>query len=111
MTDKELLREIIDSGEVPAHVTNRLLLSAVIQVGERVDKNYELIKVQNSRITKLEQQAAESANNPSLVYLLRQQPRQTIVTLIILFAIIFTLWTVFTPVRDLLLVLVGIPLP
>ncbi len=111
MTDKELLREIIDSGEVPAHVTNRLLLSAVIQVGERVDKNYELIKQQNSRISTLERQVAELANNPSLVYLLRQKPRQTLVTLVIVFAIVFTLWTVFTPVRDLLLVLVGIPIP
>ena len=111
MTNQELLAEIIYSGEVPPKVTNRLLLSAIIHNSEKTDKTIRLLEEQNSRISKLEQQAAELANNPSLVYLLRQHPQQTIVTLIIVFAIVFTLWTVFTPVRDLLLVLLGIPVP
>jgi hypothetical protein len=111
MNNQELLAEIIDSGEVPERVTNRLLLSAVIQNSEKTDKAIALLKEQNGRITALEQRQAELIDNPSLVYLLRQKPRQTIVTLIIVFAIMFALWTVFTPVRDLILVLVGIPIP
>ncbi len=107
MTNQELLAEIIGSGDVPPTVSNRLLLEAIIQNREKGDRAIALLTEQNSRITKLEQQTKE---NPSIIYLLKTQPLQTIKTIGSIIFIIVALATFFNP-PVWLLALLGIPIP
>lgn len=62
---EDALEQLIESGEVPARVTNRLLLVAIIQSRTHLE----------ARIGKLE---AKIEDNPSFVLLLRRKPRETI---------------------------------
>ena len=109
---QDAIKDIIEGGaDVPDRVTNRLLLAAIIHNSDqteitnaRAEETNTLIREQNSRISKLE-------DHPSLIYLLRQWPRQTIIALIIAVTIIFRLWNALPPLIELISVLVGIPLP
>ena len=72
---EEALEALIDNGEVPTRVTNRLLLVAIIQTREHLEE----------RITTLD---AKIEDNPSFTYLLRSKPKETFRFLLM---IIFTL--------------------
>ena len=61
---EEALEALIDNGEVPSRVTNRLLLVAIIQTREHLE----------SRIIALEESIED---NPSFVYLIRRKPKET----------------------------------
>ena len=76
---EEALEQLIESGEVPSRVTNRLLLVAIIQSREHLE----------ARIENLE---SKIEDNPSFVLLLRRKPKETIrfLLLIILILILIT---------------------
>lgn len=61
---EEALEALIDNGEVPSRVTNRLLLVAIIQSREHLE----------TRITSLEERIED---NPSFVYLIKRKPKET----------------------------------
>ena len=63
-TFEEALEQLIESGEVPARVTNRLLLVAIIQTREHLETRIEALEI------KIE-------DNPSFVFLLRRKPKET----------------------------------
>ncbi len=86
MTDKELLREIIDGDvEVPDRVTNRLLLEAIIHNSEQnaetnahAEETNTLIKEQNSRISTLETRTqaleVQATDYPTMLQLIKDNP-------------------------------------
>ena len=97
MTNQELLAEIIDSGEVPARVTNRLLLEAIIGNSKKTDKAINLIEVQNGRILRLENrtQALEVRANdyPTMVQLIKDNPANAFRFSIFILFVLFVLHT------------------
>jgi len=76
---EEALETLIDNGEVPTRVTNRLLLVAIIQTRELLE----------TRIDALE---ANIEDNPSFTLLLRRKPKETFRFLLVI-VLIFSLVT------------------
>ena len=72
---EEALEALIENGEVPSRVTNRLLLVAIIQTREHLE----------GRLDELEKCIDE---NPSFTLLIRRKPRETFRFLLIMLLIL-----------------------
>ena len=72
---EEALEKMIESGDVPTRVTNRLLLVAIIQTREHLE----------TRITELEDCIDE---NPSISLLMRRKPKETFRFLLVILLIL-----------------------
>lgn len=124
----EAIKRILENDEVPPRVSNPLLMGVMLEIRrdfneyrkermqhdeerqrlETVDKN-ELLR----RMAEIEQQVSslaatqstmikEMREHPSLMWLLRYEPRKTIGTIIFIFFFLMTAFTLSHPVLDLL---------
>ncbi len=116
---QDAIKDIIEGGaDAPDRVTNRLLLAAIIHNSEQNDitnaqaeETNTLIREQNSRISKLELQASEFAKNPSLTWLIKNDPRSSLRILLIVTIILIVINSFGTQIMPYILALVGIHIP
>lgn len=82
----DAMKRILDNGEVPPRVTNRLLLAAMLQIAERQDRTEEAVRDLAGRLHEVE-------TFPSVLSLLWRHPKTTIAVIVILFGLLTLAYT------------------
>ncbi len=104
MTDE--MRTMLADGELPAKVSNRMLLAMLLDLTQKLDAVIE----QNRKDHQCFQEASKSQiDYPSLTWLFAHKPVRTISTVLLIYAVLMALYT--AGVLKLVGQMVGVNLP
>lgn len=77
----EAIAALMDNGEIPKRVTNRLLMATMLELGERLDRTEQALKDLGDRVAQIEAY-------PSLLNLLWRHPKTTISFIVTIFVLL-----------------------
>lgn len=78
---EETIQALIDNGQVPARVTNRLLLAVLLDLSERSTRTEAAVRDLAERVTRIE-------SYPSITTLLWRHPKSTIAMIALVFLLL-----------------------